>query len=66
MNEPQIAIDKLERERLALKTTFVFNLLATSIASGEVQPDCNKRRLSDFLQNTCVPVQEIHAYPNYF
>ena len=58
------ADDKIDSEKLAFKTTFIFNLLTMAIKSRD-HSDENKRVLTDFLNNTCVPLQEIQQYPDY-
>lgn len=52
-------------EKMAIYTTFVFNLLAVSIQRGWLDGD-NSRIITDFLQNTCVPLNEVESYPNYY
>ena len=63
----EYADQRLDHEKLALKTTFMFNLLAKAIKSNDyLEPMGTRRILTDFLQNSCVPQNEIAAYPGYF
>ena len=58
--------NKLEGEKLAIKTSFDLNLLSITIKTEEQSKLVNNRRyLTDFLQNTCVPIIEVFNYPNY-
>ena len=62
----QKADDKVDHEKLAIKTTFILNLLSMSIKTEDQSRESyNRRYLTDFLQNTCVPLQDIQAYPGY-
>ena len=51
------AEEKVDQEKLAIKTTFILNLLAMSIKTeDQSRESSNRRYLTDFLQNTCVPL----------
>lgn len=56
----------VEGEKLAIKTTFILNLLSMAIKAEDPNHiERNRRYLTDFLQNTCVTVFDIQSYPNY-